>query len=244
MMLCIADAVIEDQGVNFRNIAQHFKKWADGIPMGIGEHTYKVLMTRDYTEKPFDVSYMIWKMSSYQSAANGGLMRTSVVGLFPKEVRTCAEQICRLTHYDPRCVGSCVIVSELIHALVYGMQPPTFLQIRCLALSYDVEICDYVDKAWDESDVKYLVDYDHMGYTLVTLSVALWAYWHATSFVEGLLAVVNAGGDADTNAAVACAVLGAKYGYSSIPAEYIEGLLYKESLDKTMDSLMNICGNA
>lgn len=241
MMLCIADAVIEDQGVNFRNIAQHFKKWADDIPMGIGEHTYKVLMTRDYTEKPFDVSYMIWKMSNYQSAANGGLMRTSVVGLFPKEVRTCAEQICRLTHYDPRCVGSCVIVSELIHALVYGMQPPTFLQIRSLALSYDVEICDYVDKAWDESDVKDLVDYDHMGYTLVTLSVALWAYWHAASFVEGLLAVVNAGGDADTNAAVACAVLGAKYGYSSIPAEYIEGLLYKESLDKTMDSLKIIC---
>lgn len=130
MMLCIADAVIENQGVNFRNIAQHFKKWADGIPMGIGEHTYKVLMTRDYTEKPLEVSYMIWKMSNYQSAANGGLMRTSVVGLFPKEVRTCAEQICRLTHYDPRCVGSCVIVSELIHALVYGMQPPTFLQIK------------------------------------------------------------------------------------------------------------------
>lgn len=168
-------------------------------------------------------------------------MRTSVVGLFPKEVRTCAEQICRLTHYDPRCVGSCAIVSELIHALVYGMQPPTFLQIRSWALSYDVEICDYVDKAWDEPDVKDLVDYDHMGYTLVTLSVALWAYWHAPSFVEGLLAVVNAGGDADTNAAVACAVLGAKYGYSSIPAEYIEGLLYKESLDKMIDSLMNIC---
>ena len=53
--------------------------------------------------------------------------------------------------------------------------------------------------------------------------------------------MVNAGGDADTNAAVACAVLGAKYGYSSIPNEYIEGLLYKESLDKTIDSLLNIC---
>ena len=39
------------------------------------------------------------------------------------------------------------------------MQPPTFLQIRSLALLYDVEICDYVDKAWDESDVKDLVDY-------------------------------------------------------------------------------------
>lgn len=110
-----------------------------------------------------------------------------------------------------------------------------------MAQSYDAEICEYVDKAWIEPDVKGLVDYDHMGYTLVTLSVSLWAYWHTSSFEEGLLAVVNAGGDADTNAAVACAILGAKYGYSSIPNEYIEGLLYKESLDKTIDSLLNIC---
>ena len=203
MMLCIADAVIEDKGVNFYNIARHFKDWANGTPMGIGENTYKVLMIGDYVEHPFDVSHKVWEMSKYQSAANGRLMRTSVVGLFPKEVRTCAENICRLTHYDPRCVGSCVIVSELIHALVYGMQPPTLFQIKSLAQLYDAEICEYVDKAWCESDVKNLVDYDHMGYTLVTLSVALWTYWHATSFVEGLLAVVNAGGDADTNAGVA-----------------------------------------
>ena len=71
--------------------------------------------------------------------------------------------------------------------------------------------------------------------------MALWAYRHATSFVDGLLAVVNAGGDADTNAAVACAILGAKYGYSSIPTEYIKGFLYKETFDKTIDSLLNIC---
>ena len=241
MMLCIADAVIEEKGVNFLNIARHFKAWANGVPMGIGEHTYKVLMTGDYTEKPFEVSRMIWEMSNRQSAANGGLMRTSVTGLFPKEVRTCAENICKLTHYDPRCVGSCVIVSELIHTLVYGIQTPTLFQIRSLAQLYDINICEYVDKAWIDSDVKNLVDYDHMGYTLVTLSVALWAYWHSTSFVDGLLAVVNAGGDADTNAAVACAILGAKYGYSSIPKEYIEGLLDKETLDKTIDSLLNIC---
>ena len=198
-------------------------------------------MIGDYVEHPFDVSHKVWEMSKYQSAANGGLMRTSVVGLFPKEVRTCAENICKLTHYDPRCVGSCVIVSELIHTLVYGIQTPTLFQIRSLAQLYDINICEYVDKAWIDSDVKNLVDYDHMGYTLVTLSVALWAYWHSTSFVDGLLAVVNAGGDADTNAAVACAILGAKYGYSSIPKEYIEGLLDKETLDKTIDSLLNIC---
>ena len=113
--------------------------------------------------------------------------------------------------------------------------------MKSLAQQYDVEICEYVDKAWTEPEVMNLLDDDHMGYTLITLSVALWAYWHSTSFVDGLLTVVNAGGDADTNAAVACAILGAKYGYSSIPTEYIEGLLYKETLGKTTESLLNIC---
>ena len=116
----------EDKGVSFTNIARHFKMWAMDEPLGIGENTYKVLNIADYVEKPFDVSRMVWKMSRCQSAANGGLMRTSVVGLFPKCVTECAENICKLTHYDPRCVGSCVIVSSLINALVYGA--------RCLTI--------------------------------------------------------------------------------------------------------------
>ena len=103
------------------------------------------------------------------------------------------------------------------------------------------KICEYITKAWQEQDIKNLVDYEHMGYTLVTLSVALWAYWHTSSFEEGLLAVVNAGGDADTNAAIACAILGAKYGFSSIPTEYVDGLLYKEQLERVVNDLASIC---
>ncbi len=80
-----------------------------------------------------------------------------------------------------------------------------------------------------------------MGYTLLTLSIALWAYWHSESFVDGLLKVVNAGGDADTNAAVACAILGAKYGFDSIPKEYVEGLIYHEQLNGIIERLCEIC---
>lgn len=43
---------------------------------------------------------------------------------------------------------------------------------------------------------------------------------------------VNEGGDADTNAAVACAILGAKYGYNSIPEYYITNL-YNEDIYRT-----------
>ena len=36
-----------------------------------------------------------------------------------ENVTSNAENICKLTHFDLRCVGSCVIVSSIIHALVF-----------------------------------------------------------------------------------------------------------------------------
>lgn len=239
MMLCIANAVIEDKGVNLSHIAKNFKVWADGEPLGIGNNTYKVLSFGDYVEKPFDAAKLVWEMSKKQSAANGGLMRTSVVGLFPKAVEQCAVDICRLTHYDPRCVGSCVIVSSLIHSLVYDFEPLTYHQILDIANKYDERIAEYVDLSLN-ADIRALElqDGKSMGYTLKTLAASLWAYWNASSFEEGLLAVVNAGGDADTNAAVACAVLGAKFGFESIPKGYVDGLIHREELDKVVEGMM------
>ena len=75
-----------------------------------------------------------------------------------------------------------------------------------------------------------LDDEKSMGYTLRTLGAALWAYWHATSYKEGILKIVLSGGDADTNAAVAGAILGAKFGINQIPEEWKDGLLYASML--------------
>ena len=75
-----------------------------------------------------------------------------------------------------------------------------------------------------------LDDENSMGYTLRTLGASLWAYWHATSYKEGILKIVLSGGDADTNAAVAGAILGAKFGICHIPEEWKDGLLYASML--------------
>ena len=241
MMICIANAVIKDKGVNLTSIARNFKEWADGEPMGIGETTYKVLSFGDYVEKPFDASKMLWEMSHQQSAANGGVMRTSIVGLFPKAVEECAVNICRLTHYDPRCVGSCAIVSLLIHSLVYEEEKLSYHKIVDIAQRYDSRIREYIDLSLN-TDIRALElqDWDSVGYTLKTLAAGLWAYWNAPSFEGGLLSVVRAGGDADTNAAVACAILGAKFGFSAIPQEYIDGLIYKEQLDEVVSGMVEL----
>ena len=241
MMLCIANAVIKDKGVNFTSIARNFKEWADGEPMGIGETTYKVLSFGDYVEKPFDASKMLWEMSHQQSAANGGVMRTSIVGLFPKAVEECALNICRLTHYDPRCVGSCAIVSLLIHSLVYEEEKLSYHKIVDIAQKYDSRIREYIDLSLN-TDIRALElqDWDSVGYTLKTLAAGLWAYWNAPSFEGGLLSVVRAGGDADTNAAVAGAILGAKFGFGAIPPEYVDGLIYKDQLEEVILGMIEL----
>ena len=79
-----------------------------------------------------------------------------------------------------------------------------------------------------------------MGYTLKTMGCAIWCLYHVNNFKEGLLQIVNAGGDADTNAAVACAVLGAKYGKKGIPEHYIQGLKRKDEYDGMIRQLTDI----
>jgi len=110
-----------------------------------------------------------------------------------------------------------------------------------IAQRYDERIREFIDLSMN-TDIRALElqDDDSVGYTLRTLAAGLWAYWNASSFEKGLLAVVHAGGDADTNAAVACAILGAKYGFSSIPPEYVEGLIYKEQLEEVVNGIIGL----
>ena len=236
MMLCIANAIIKDKDIKLSTIAQNFKDWFNGEPLGIGSNTFKVLSFKDYTDNPQKGAEIIWNLSGKKSAANGAVMRTSVVGLWNNDTEKYATEICKLTHYDPRCVGSCVIISLLINNLVYKNQMLSLEQIIEIGERYDSRIREYLEQASLCKRIEDLVlDDSSMGYTLKTLAAAIWCLFHCSSFEEGLLATVNAGGDADTNAAVACSLLGARYGMSTIPQKYIDGLVNKTHLMKITD---------
>lgn len=239
MMLCILEG-FENGRFNSHQVASNFKDWFNGEPMGIGSHTYKVLCMGDYVEQPEMCSKLWWDLSRQQSAANGALMRTSVVGLAENEIEQQAEAICKLTHYDPRCVGSCVIAASIIHNLVWHDRQLSYDEIKDIAQRYDTQILEWVDVAYNSLDISML-DLDEtysIGYTLRTLSAALWCYWHSPSFEEGLLTVVNEGGDADTNGAISGAILGAKFGVSSIPGHYTDNLQNREEYHNKITNLI------
>lgn len=242
MMLCIANAIIEDKGINLHTIARNFKQWVYAPETrGVGQTTLKVLSIAEYVEKPHQVAELIWRMTRTKNAANGSVMRTAIIGLKKENVAQTAEDVCKLTHFDPRCVGSCVIVSEIINHLIWHDEQLSYSQIMTIGNKYDKSIAEYIDKAYYNGIESLELDEpSSIGYTLKALGSALWCLFHANNFEEGLLRVVNEGGDADTNAAVACAMLGAKFGYTSIPQKYTDGLTRKSDLMRITNYLMQI----
>ena len=63
----------------------------------------------------------IWERGGRFNAANGAVMRTSVIGaLFfndSEKLYKSAINVAAVTHADPRCLVSCVIVCSLVAAV-------------------------------------------------------------------------------------------------------------------------------
>lgn len=241
MMLCIARAIIAYKAINPKTVAHNFKEWYKSSPVDIGGTTARILSLFEYEESPFEIARMMWERSGRNNAANGGVMRTSVVGLWNENVAGNAEKICSLTHADPRCIGSSVIISELINSLVWQDKELSYEKLLQIGDKYDSRIKPYLERARNGLLEDFELDDEQtMGYTLKTMGCAIWCLFHVNSFKEGLLKVVNAGGDADTNAAVTCAVLGAKFGKKGIPEYYMQNLKRKYEYEEMIRQLTDI----
>jgi ADP-ribosylglycohydrolase len=89
--------------------------------------------------------------SGRKLAANGGLMRSpilSVIGLMRKKfpVKDIID-ICKTTHWDGRCIMSCVFVGFLVYSLLLGIKPS--LKIKQMAY----EICKQHIQQFEEPDI-------------------------------------------------------------------------------------------
>jgi len=80
------------------------------------------------------------------------------------------------------------------------------------------------------------------GYVLRSLERAIVALLHSTSFEDEIIKIVNEGGDADTNAAIAGGLLGAKHGYAKIPERWISDLKFKDELDEAVELICKFRG--
>lgn len=83
-------------------------------------------------------------------------------------------------------------------------------------------------------------DLDTSGFVLATLQVGVWALLQPSSLEDVLVTIVNLGGDADTTAAVAGGLLGARHGAASIPRRWADALEYQETLLSLVPGLLAV----
>ena len=234
--LCICESIIKTNQVDELSFANELYKWFKGIPMGIGKTVYKVVSLPQFTLYPHKAAELIWKISKQQNASNGAIMRTSILGTFEfwdyDKVSNNTEKIAKVTHWDNRCVGSCAIMTQLISNILNETKFLEAEQLCQIADKYDKRIKPFVELSLTPHIENLNLDEPtSMGYTLKAMAAGLWTYFNASDFEDGILKVVNEGGDADTNACVAGSILGAKFGFNSIPEKYINGLINKAHLE-------------
>jgi len=266
--LCILDAWIEEGGdlsPDGVSLAKEFLRWAETNGKGMGNHTWNVLSSGMYSLDPIAIAKDVWERSGKNSAANGAVMRTSVVGILDPldlaRTETLAITAARVTHYDPRCVAGAVAVSTAIAALVSGMEVGTALLVgQHAGQKYDPEVAKYARMSLEDLDLAEGMEGSNavrrppIGYTYKCMGAGFWALRQAHSevladhygqqpikplpvFREVLQRVILAGGDTDTNGAVAGAMMGAFFGFDGLPEDLVVGLHDREQLDRRLAAL-------
>lgn len=161
--------------------------------------------------------------SSRDSQANGSLMRISPLGIFGHRMDAnlladLARQDSALTHPHPVCQeSSAMFVVALRRAISDGGGPDdVYKDVKRWASSNCRDAA--VLSALEEAVARPPDDYQtKAGWVLVALQNAFYQLLHSSNAEEGIVATVMAGGDTDTNAAIAGALLGSVHGYASFP---------------------------
>lgn len=244
MAVCIARVSERGAGLSstaeLDEIAAAFEAWFAGGATDVGTQTADVLRTAaDLTGSPSQrlaAASAALHARTGRTAGNGALMRTGVVGLVALDDREhtarSARAVAELTHADPLAAESCVLWSEAIRVAVTEAR----LDVRA---GLDLLPADRRPawEAWiaDAEQVRPVADLRTNGFTVTALQAAWHAirrspFFSADEFTEydatvshlpdALHRAVRIGGDTDTVAAIAGALLGARHGTRYIPREW------------------------
>ncbi len=166
-----------------------------------------------------------------ESQANGALMRVSPLGVYGAGFRTCdvffGQIDASLTHpHAVCCDASGWMAAVLAHAIreggsaseVYGYGRELSAE-RELAGPVRMAIAKRQRRA---SHGNYV---SKQGWVLIALQNACYQLLHAEGPEDGIRDTVRRGGDTDTNAAIAGALLGAVHGRDVIPQQWRDRIL-------------------
>ncbi len=220
MALLLAEELLTGD-VDLQRLAHRWMTWLDSDGRGAGIWTRTALNhIRTHGTPPSGTG---------GRAPNGSVMRALPVAIAargsPRNLVAGTWHTAALTHPDDRCTWSAVAVNvaaaellagrrdflaDVIEVLRVNEAPAELMAaVRRVPLERRDELPILGERAWDAASC---------------MEIALWAAWHEPTLEASLIWLANAGGDTDTNAAVAGGLLGAREGERAIPERWIAAL--------------------
>ncbi len=232
LALMLARTLLTVEAFDARAVATSYAAWYASGPFDIGSTTSQALSAAYAAHKSgSDPAAAAMAAANDSSQANGALMRVSPLAIFgwrlPVEtLANLARMDARLTHPHQVCQdASAVYVVAIQRALQTG-DPPAAVYAFALSWARSAGVHEKVLGAITKAESSAVEDFQvNMGWVLIALQNAFYQLLHAPSFEQGVVDTVVSGGDTDTNGCIAGALLGAAFGASSIPFQWIDRVL-------------------
>lgn len=186
----------------------------------------------DWEEQPLREAHDLWTKHHMGNASNEALPRAIITGILgePRLLGNTLDAI-SVTHDDSRCTTCGVLIAAMADSLLRKDEPASIDDLDKICNTFDPRTREMLHIAYEgELEDIGIDDPESLWHTRKTMAAALWPIWHCNSAEETLNTVVDAGGDADTNGAVAMGLAGLKYGYDALPDE-IEKLVQHEVVE-------------
>jgi ADP-ribosylglycohydrolase len=243
MALTLTRSLILHQGFNRDDVLLNYMKWANSKPSGMGKNTkdlfYGVKTIKGYNNR----SKKIFSMDISQS--NGSLMRAWPLSILPY-----MTDHVNLSNPTPTCINTEFIYISLLRLILIGYNKD---QIKEHIFNYvsDEVIKGVLIQSLKGEDRNII---EQRGWVLHGLYCAFFALFNFNDYKSAIDYIINKGGDVDTNACIAGAVLGAYYGFDELLSDLtiaenylilkdVTSIKRNRPLEYSLDDLDTICNN-
>jgi ADP-ribosyl-[dinitrogen reductase] hydrolase len=244
MALLLGESLLAAKGFDAADVAGRWVKWMKVDGRGIGSTTKRALTLIDRGKEPFEAGRLANEQNPGRSAGNGSVMRCIPVALryhddLDRLIRISTQQAA-ITHADERCTWGAAAVNlaarELLHGNIYFIEE-VLHRIGDRAPRVLREAIHRVPREGD-GDLP-IARAGEAGYVVHCVEIAFWFVTHDRTLEESLIYLAQAGGDTDTNAAVAGALLGARYGETALPPRWMDQLVGAQGIGKLAEDLVS-----
>ena len=206
MALALARCLVKTERYDAAAVREAYVAWLGSEPYDIGSTTRGSLSTG---------------VANTTSQANGSLMRVSPIGIAfgPDAAFAAAYEDAGLTHAHPVCRQATAVYAYALSFAIRSGPAPEQVYAHAKGVASHPALIESLDRAKDAAPADFV---KNQGWVLTAFENAFYQLLHAKSVEAALSDTVKRGGDTDTNAAIAGALLGAVHGLRSMPHQWVD----------------------